>query len=294
MFRKKGTRVLELGAGTGLLGILCRKLLDLHTCTTAAEAATDSATIEKLGSEQQGGANAEAASAGKGHLVLATDFLPSVLGNLAICVDLNFPASCLTTTTVPLSSTATSATRKEQGSSGVEIAKLDWVTFPAFAERYHASHSAGSVPTCSTPAGQSSRSTSTNGSIPPHRTASPAIPDQLKYPLERQNQGQSHRTLARPDASNHNGNVDVEGTEEQDAENPMMPYMEEPFDLVLVSDCVYDPTHAEMIRNVAGWVLRPPNPGIEGDLGGTMVCPLLLSSHERSERRRAGTGCCTE
>lgn len=60
----------------------------------------------------------------------------------------------------------------------------------------------------------------------------------------------------------------------------MMPYMKEPFDLVLVSDCVYDPTHAEMIRNVAGCVLRPPNPEIEGDLGGTMVCLLLLSSRE--------------
>ena len=59
-------RVLELGAGTGLLSILCRKLLTLRDLALGK---TDDT----------------------GHLVLATDFHPDVLANLKICVDLNFP-----------------------------------------------------------------------------------------------------------------------------------------------------------------------------------------------------------
>ncbi|WVQ84233.1 hypothetical protein IAT38_006384 [Cryptococcus sp. DSM 104549] len=157
-----GPRVLELGAGTGLLSILCRKLLDLHSL---------------------------AASAHPG-VVVATDFLPSVLDNLKICVDLNFPPA-LTAAGIE---TSTDISRDE----GIHIAKLDWTTFPAFMA------SGGK-----------------------------------------------------------------EGTEE------LAPFVQDgSFDLVLASDCVYDETHAGMLREVAPWVLRLPEG--EGDRGGTfhILSPL--------------------
>ncbi|ORY24571.1 hypothetical protein BCR39DRAFT_546528 [Naematelia encephala] len=158
----KGVRILELGAGTGLLSILCRKILDLHSYGIDEEQDT-----------------------ARG-LVVATDFHPDVLANLKICVDLNFPP--LVTETIE-SSTDTSPV------SGIHIAKLDWTSFPAFME---------------------------NGA----------------------------------------------------GEEEMERFVHEPFDLVLASDCVYDPTHAEMLRQVAGWVLRLPDPNIKGDMGGTMVSDM--------------------
>lgn len=160
-----GVRVLELGAGTGLLSILSRKILDLRAAARGAASAA--------------GENID--------VVLATDFLPSVLDNLKLCVDLNFPP----TVAAPAAN------------GGVQIAKLDWTTFPAFAERV------------------------------------------LRA-----------------------GSTDLaEAKNEED----MAPYVSRPFDLVLASDCVYDPTHAGMIRQVAMWVLRLPTEGSEGNKGGTMV-----------------------
>jgi len=49
-------------------------------------------------------------------------------------------------------------------------------------------------------------------------------------------------------------------------------FLDRPFDVVLASDCVYDPNHADLLRQVASWVLRPPS-GPEDDIGGTFVCP---------------------
>ncbi|OWZ66812.1 hypothetical protein AYX15_01987 [Cryptococcus neoformans] len=158
----RGVRVLELGAGTGLLSILCRKLLDL---------------------------NAIASNTHSG-LVVATDFLPSVLDNLKICVDLNFPPAL---TSNGIEST-TDITRNE----GIHIAKLDWTTFPAF--------------------------------------------------MARGGQGDEEQI----------GLFARDGT----------------FDLVLASDCVYDETHAKLLREVAAWVLRLPEG--ENDQGGTfhILSPL--------------------
>lgn len=157
------TRVLELGAGTGLLSILCRKLLDLRA---AGNAITSNAPAE--------------ADAG---LIVATDFLPEVLANLRVCVDLNAPPRLPSDDSAP----------------GIDIAKLDWTTFPAYMERR-----AG----LDVPAG--------------------------------------------------------EGEEEEE----LAPWVDTPFDLVLASDCVYDPTHAALLRKVAAWVLRPPT---DGAPSGTMV-----------------------
>ncbi|KAL7423579.1 hypothetical protein Q5752_001159 [Cryptotrichosporon argae] len=159
-----GPRVLELGAGTGLLSILCRKLLDLHAATQAHAGA--------------------AALTPYGH-VLATDFLPNVLANLQTCVDLNFAL----------------------GGAGIDVAKLDWTTFVPYMETHAGSATAGHA----------------------------------------------------------------EGEAEEVAR-----YAEGGWDLVLASDCVYDDTHAELLRKVGGWVLRLPDPVVSGDVGGTfhILSPL--------------------
>ena len=166
-YGSEGIRILELGAGTGLLSILCRKLLDL-------KAATDLSSSPRTPNhrEQEGGQ-------GKG-LIVATDFLPEVIDNLKTCVNLNF-----------------------SGETGIEIARLDWTTFPT----YMASRNAGGK----------------------------------------------------------------RGNEEEETSQ----FMDKPFDLVLASDCVYDETHAKMLREVVSWTLRLPE---DGDEGGTFVCPLFLSS----------------
>lgn len=174
----RGIRILELGAGTGLLSILCRKLLDLH--------------LARHASPPLGSAPISNGQTGERGLVLATDFLPSVLSNLKICVDLNFP---------PPAVPSTSGNPDRTGESGIHISKLDWSTFPAWAQRQLSS-------------------TANNG----------------------------------------------DSSGEESAK-----WMAEPFDLVLASDCVYDGTHAKMLREVGRWVLRPPNPSIRGDQGGTMV-----------------------
>lgn len=167
-------RVLELGAGTGLLSILCRKLLDLHYASA----------IDQAGS----------ASPADHGLVVATDFLPSVLDNLKVCVDLNFP-------TVP--EDPTQRTTDTSAQAGLHVVKLDWSTFPAAMQAQ---------------------------------------------------QGQSQ-----------NGQDENQNSEE------IMRFLDEPFDLVFASDCVYDTTHAKMLRDVISWVLRLPDPSIPGDEGGSFV-----------------------
>ncbi|WVW85097.1 hypothetical protein I302_107134 [Kwoniella bestiolae CBS 10118] len=168
--QKKGIRVLELGAGTGLLSILCRKLLDLRSIQESTPRG----------------------------LVVATDFLESVLDNLKICVDLNFPPEILKT---PGSSEVDLKSTTDTGEEeGIHIAKLDWTTFPSYIQ---------------------------------------------------------------------SGRKEGEGDEE------MSRFIrQEGFDLVLASDCVYDETHARLLREVAGWTLRLPDEHGEG--GGTfhILSPL--------------------
>ncbi|CAK9782860.1 hypothetical protein CC85DRAFT_289358 [Cutaneotrichosporon oleaginosum] len=176
LFLPHSTRVLELGAGTGLLSILCRKLLDLRAATAAMGAPTPGPM----------GTSPEKRAIPDPGLVVATDFHPDVLANLRVCVDLN----------------ATPRLPEAPPAAGIEIAKLDWCTFPAFMDA-------------------------------------------------------RARLIAR-DAL-HEG---VEGEQEE-----LVRWLDEPFDLVIASDCVYDPTHAGMIRQVAKWVVRPPG---RGDTGGVL------------------------
>jgi predicted nicotinamide N-methyase len=184
--RKEGIRMLELGAGTGLLSILCRKLLDIKAAT---EEVNGEVTVPS-----SPGRTRQSSSGG---LIVATDFLPEVLDNLKLCVDLNFPT--------PIGSTSAGV----GSTSGIHIAKLDWTTFPAY---------------------MNTRSSSFK-----------------------------------------NGKVDLTNGGDTAAEEESGRFMDEPFDLVLASDCVYDETHARMLREVASWVLRLPDEGTD-DQGGTFVC----------------------
>lgn len=128
--------------------------------------------------------------------MVATDFLPEVLANLKICVDLNTPSTSLPGTPAP--------------EKGIHIAKLDWTTFPSFMSARH------------------------------------------------------------------------DGQSEGDTEEEMAPHVDRPYDLVLASDCVYDPTHASLLREVASWVLRLPNES-GTDKGGTFVSSSL---HRRATKGR--------
>jgi predicted nicotinamide N-methyase len=196
-------RVLELGAGTGLLSILCRKLLDLEhaSATSPTRSPSHDGT---LGGTSPG-------------LVVATDFLPSVLDNLKICVDLNFPP-------VVAGELGVESGTDKTPTSGIHIAKLDWTTFPSWAARRAATTAAA--------------------------TSDRAHSDQI--------------SLAGL------------GTDQDGATEQTSRFMDEPFDLVLASDCVYDETHAAMLRQVAGWVLRLPDSTIQGDVGGTFVSHSFL------------------
>ncbi|GMK59151.1 hypothetical protein CspeluHIS016_0701660 [Cutaneotrichosporon spelunceum] len=177
LFPSHTPRVLELGAGTGLLAIICRKLLDLR----AAAAATGAPTPGPMGTAPVKDGVPDAG------LVVATDFHPDVLANLRVCVDLN------------------ATPRVGAPTTGVEIAKLDWCTFPRYMQA---------------------------------------------------------RTLKAA------GEAAPEVEEEE-----LAPYLDKPFDLVIVSDCVYDPAHAGMIHDVASWVVRPPG---RHDSGGVfhLISPI--------------------
>lgn len=211
------SRVLELGAGTGLLSILCRKLLDLKNA---------------------------------GGIVVATDFLPDVLENLRVCVDLN--------------------------AVNVEIAKLDWTTFPSWMARR-----AGEVVK---PRQTSGTRTPRLATDPPTGSSTPREPEYTRV-LETQssNPGLARRVLERLEAY-------VPPEDEELAAYP------EPFDLVIASDCVYDPTHAEMLREVASWVLRLPENGDGGGTFASVVLTELTIAHSLSDpshiHARAGVDRC--
>ncbi len=216
--RPDGTRVLELGAGTGLLSILCRKLLDLYE-------------LPIVDGDRNGSSltNSEPEKSGlqpKESIVIATDFLPSVLGNLQICVDLNFPSSSSILTSSPTSKTS---------QPKIQIAKLDWKTFPNHMNRKY---------------------------------GLPLVLDTTVS--EGKRLGHENRD------GDSDGFIDSDdgGLNDVDGFAPG-----EVFDLVLASDCVYDPTHAKMLRDVAAWVLRLPSED-GSDQGGTFVSLFRLKGGE--------------
>ncbi|WWC71121.1 uncharacterized protein I206_105074 [Kwoniella pini CBS 10737] len=176
----KNMRILELGAGTGLLSILCKKLLDLKSINEEKEKTSK-------------------------HLIIATDFLKSVLDNLKICIDLNFPNNPL----ILENENENEIENKEKNiKEGIHICKLDWTTFPNFME------------------------------------------------------------------SNEINEMNETNSEEEEEE--LKPFLNnnEGFDLILASDCVYDETHAKLLRKVVSWTLKLPDKN--GNNGGTfhILSPL--------------------
>lgn len=183
-------RVLELGAGTGLLSILCRALLD-----------------------EQGSEDHQHPQHGS---VVATDYHPAVLENLQKCVNLNFEAN----------SDDEEDEQEETSESaiyptnhhGLQILPLDWSIFPAQAEASHRTSPSLTVPTQSL------------------KEASPSFDGNL---------WQLSSSLG----------LDLAGAA---APESLSPSFSNPFDLILVADCVYDLTHAGMIKDCLKWLLRPP------------------------------------
>lgn len=105
-------RMLELGAGTGLLSMLCHEILNkrkMVPLTDAPESASRAAEI------------------------IATDYHPLVLDNMRKCIDLNFPEDTL------LDLETSNVALLADPVAGLGVMPLDWMTFPQQAERYHRS-----------------------------------------------------------------------------------------------------------------------------------------------------------
>ena len=220
-------RILELGAGTGVMSILCRLLLD------------------HLSKDQQ-----PRATGVYGH-VLATDYHPLVLDNLQRCIDLNFKEgydpeqaglSCEQAQQDPVSQKPERQGR-DTGVQGLEALLLDWREFPAIVQQWQQEETRGKDVTA--------------------RRLEPSAP-------------LSDGIWTLPAAS----------TFDPAGENLVTPCMrsllQDPWDMIIAADCVYDLAHAGMIRDVVKWCLRVPEMDTSGKVireGGVLVCLILISIH---------------
>ncbi|KAJ9116099.1 hypothetical protein QFC20_000772 [Naganishia adeliensis] len=105
-------RMLELGAGTGLLSMLCHEILNKRKMVPLTDAPE---------------------SASRAAEVIATDYHPLVLDNMRKCIDLNFPEDTL------LDLETSNVALLADPVAGLGVMPLDWMTFPQQAERYHRS-----------------------------------------------------------------------------------------------------------------------------------------------------------
>lgn len=214
---RKRPRVLDLGAGTGVMSILPRAILD------------------ELIEQQEGGERDEDWDQG---LVIATDYHPDVLANLKTCVDLNFPP-----TTASAEDDENSGDVYPTHHSGIRILSLDWSTFPDLAEAVHRGKGA----------------TLSAGSQLKHEQ------DPAAAAIDAANIWQLSASTSGPapidgDASTSSTSLDAD--------------LAQPFDIVLVVDCVYDLAHAAMIRRCLQWLVRPPVVDDKGEVvveGGVAV-----------------------
>lgn len=110
---ERSIRMLELGAGTGLLSMLCHDILNKRKMVLL---------------------NDSPGSASRSAEIIATDYHPLVLDNMRKCIDLNFPDDTLldleTSNIVPT---------QDYPVAGLGVMPLDWMTFPQQAEGYHRS-----------------------------------------------------------------------------------------------------------------------------------------------------------
>jgi predicted nicotinamide N-methyase len=103
-------RILELGAGTGLLSMLCHEILNKRQMLPLETAAGDTRRTAEI---------------------IATDYHPLVLDNMRKCIDLNFPNDTY------LDLDASDDGEASGSEAGLGVMPLDWMVFPQQAEKYH-------------------------------------------------------------------------------------------------------------------------------------------------------------
>ncbi|GHJ89803.1 hypothetical protein NliqN6_6205 [Naganishia liquefaciens] len=104
-------RILELGAGTGLISMLCHEILNKREMVPG---------------------RCDARSTSRKAEIIATDYHPLVLDNMRKCFDLNFPNDSYLD--LDASSRTAEITRSR---AGLGVMPLDWMVFPSQAEKYH-------------------------------------------------------------------------------------------------------------------------------------------------------------
>lgn len=214
---RRRPRILDLGAGTGVMSILPRAILD----EVIAHADGEDDDEEEA---EQG-------------LVIATDYHPDVLANLKTCVDLNFPSTG--------AGDSPSDDAYPTHHSGIRILPLDWSTFPSMAEAVHrgAPADGGSGEDVERKARRAADSSAASDAA--------AIDAANIWQLSTSTSNSTAANAAALD-----------------------PDLAQPFDVVLVVDCVYDLAHAAMIRRCLQWLVRPPELDDKGDVvveGGIVV-----------------------
>jgi predicted nicotinamide N-methyase len=215
----RGPRVLELGAGTGVMAILIRRILDEIKRCDSSSSPDDSDQGSLVGTISRQPVRLV------GDEVLATDYHPLVLDNLEKCIRLNFSPSV-----------ADQGEEAAVGVPGLETMLLDWSTFPGIVRRwaegsfFDGMKQQGLEPKDG-PSGDWTLPTSlvTPGDV---ESETPLLTDQVKDVLDTT------------------------------------------WDLIIAADCVYDLSHAEMIRDVVKWTLRLPEVDETGEIirpGGVLV-----------------------
>lgn len=110
-------RILELGAGTGLLSMLCHEILNKREMLPIDEAAESTSRSAEI---------------------IATDYHPLVLDNMRKCIDLNFPNDKY------LDLDASNTAEPSASEAGLGVMPLDWMVFPQQAEKHHRANGSNS------------------------------------------------------------------------------------------------------------------------------------------------------
>jgi predicted nicotinamide N-methyase len=217
-------RILELGAGTGVMAILCRMLLD--------RLAQDN-KIPGLAGQTIGE-------------VLATDYHPLVLSNLQRCIDLNFKGD-RNPESNGIDKTGQDGAPVEPVAStdvdGLRKMLLDWSTFPGIVQQWQEKDREGL------------RAERTERI--PEQKGDWTLPPQV--------------LLSQPSTSSTHADSSTSLAVQ------MSSVLNKPWDIIIAADCVYDLSHASMIRDVVKWCLRAPELDGDGNLvreGGVLVSIL--------------------
>ena len=217
--RLEGPRVLELGAGTGVMAILIRRILD----EIQRGGSSDDMDMEGIQPRSRSRVRL------MGDKVLATDYHPLVLDNLEKCIRLNFPPG-------PKGGEGEEE-KVVVGVPGLETMLLDWSTFPGIVRRWAEE-------------GTIAKAVSEEG-------------------LDVKGVGYGDWTLPASLVTATDGEDETSTLTDQ-----VKDVLDTTWDLIIAADCVYDLSHAEMIRNVVKWTLRLPEVDESGEVvrpGGVLV-----------------------